>query len=565
MVTNDTIYAWVAFVPGWCGSNLDPFAPEIDSTGGPTSTFEMTGLTASNLYCYAVEAWNGTTPSPLAWVNETYPAVPSNVSVVVGGSYANMTYTAPLGLVEGYELLVYPATTYPWCGFAYNISYVVRPIQNGPGFNAGPVETYLNATGLLPDTSYCGLLSASNYSGDAFAQLFDGISCMPLGCNAIAAQVNFTTAAPSLPGAPTNLVALAATSSEIDLSWTNPSGNLTDTHVYEYAGPSCIGSPIAFWDYGSSVPNLNWGGLAADTTYGFEVTASTNGGEGPPSACANATTTISSPPSAPTGLAATTISDSEVALSWTNPSGNLTDTHVYEYAGPSCIGSPTAFWDYGSSVPNLNWGGLAADTTYGFEVTASTNGGEGPPSACANATTTISAPPSAPTGLTATAISDSEVALSWTNPSGTLTDTHVYEYAGPSCLGSPMAFWDYGSSVPNLNWGGLAADTTYGFEVTASTDGGEGPPSGCANATTLFVDTPWITGSAMHDSGGTRVTSALNLRSLQVYTGVTFILIVTVIPSVAFVSDRDRRPAADDNSWMVRKGGASSLPDGNDP
>ena len=371
MVTNDTIYAWVAFVPGWCGSNLDPFAPEIDSTGGPTSTFEMTGLTASNLYCYAVEAWNGTTPSPLAWVNETYPAVPSNVSVVVGGSYANMTYTAPLGLVEGYELLVYPATTYPWCGFAYNISYVVRPIQNGPGFNAGPVETYLNATGLLPDTSYCGLLSASNYSGDAFAQLFDGISCMPLGCNAIAAQVNFTTAAPSLPGAPTNLVALAATSSEIDLSWTNPSGNLTDTHVYEYAGPSCIGSPIAFWDYGSS--------------------------------------------------------------------------------------------------------------------------------------------------------------------------------------------------VPNLNWGGLAADTTYGFEVTASTDGGEGPPSGCANATTLFVDTPWITGSAMHDSGGTRVTSALNLRSLQVYTGVTFILIVTVIPSVAFVSDRDRRPAADDNSWMVRKGGASSLPDGNDP
>ena len=278
---------------------------------------------------------------------------------------------------------------------------------------------------------------------------------------------------------PTDLLAAPVNSTAIGLTWTNPSGTLTDDHAFEYAGATCSGTPTAF-DLGSVVTSYTATGLTADTAYSFTVAASTSEGEGAPSACASATTG-NIPPAAPTDLVPTVLSDSEIGLTWTNPSGPLTDNHVYEYSDTTCSGTPTSI-NIGSVVSSYSATALSADTPYSFNVTASTNGGQGPPSSCVFATTD-NAPPAAPTGLTATAESDSNVTLAWTNPAGPVTDNHVNEYLGSSCSGTATAI-NIGSVVATYTVTGLSGDTTYSFNVTASTNGGEGPPSSCANATT---------------------------------------------------------------------------------
>ena len=280
--------------------------------------------------------------------------------------------------------------------------------------------------------------------------------------------------ADSPPPAPSDLVATAVSSSEVNLSWVNPSGSLTDNYVYAYTGDSCDGSPFFAYDPGSPVTSIDWTLLSPATTYSWVVTAVSTDGEGLPSNCAFATTYGS-----PTELTATSTSFSAVSLAWTNPSGTLTDDYISAFDGGSCSGSPFFVYDPGAPITSLVWTLLSPATTYSWEVTAVTAYGEGPPSNCASATTFGS-----PTGLTATATSFSTVDLAWTNPSGTLTDNYIYAYNGGSCSGSPFFVYDAGASITTILWTTLSSATTYSWEVTAVTAYGEGPPSNCAAAMT---------------------------------------------------------------------------------
>jgi len=285
--------------------------------------------------------------------------------------------------------------------------------------------------------------------------------------------------ADSPPPAPSDLVATAVSSSEVNLSWVNPSESLTDNYVYAYTGDSCDGSPFFAYDPGSPVTSIDWTLLSPATTYSWVVTAVSTDGEGLPSNCAFATTYGS-----PTELTATSTSFSAVSLAWTNPSGTLTDDYISAFDGGSCSGSPFFVYDPGAPITSLVWTLLSPATTYSWEVTAVTAYGLGPASNCASVTTPVAG---APFGLVAAAASDSEIDLSWTNPPGLLlTDSHVYLWDGSSCSGSPIEGTDLGGVYAAYSYHGLVADTTYSFEVTVNSSGTEGPPSNCATAQTYM-------------------------------------------------------------------------------
>src|SRR5207245_209698 len=126
-------------------------------------------------------------------------------------------------------------------------------------------------------------------------------------------------------------------------------------------------------------------------------------------------------PQPPTGLTATTVSTSQINLSWTAPANNggsvITGYKIERSTNGgttwSTIESNTA-----STATTFSDTGLTASTTYMYRVSAINSVGTSSPSNTASATTSsiIDTAPGSPTGLTATTVSSSQINLSWTAP-----------------------------------------------------------------------------------------------------------------------------------------------------
>jgi hypothetical protein len=151
------------------------------------------------------------------------------------------------------------------------------------------------------------------------------------------------------------------------------------------------------------------------------------------------------------------------------------------YDGGSGISLPT--------IQNSNFGFVWAGDGYqtASSVTASMD------DFAISVTYTGGSAPSAPTGLSATC-APSPV-LTWTNPSGTLTDTKV-QY---STNDSSWTTIDVGSSVSTYTLTGLTANTLYYFQVAAVNSGGTSSYSTYAYAYTAAVQTLTTTLSPISD------------------------------------------------------------------
>jgi len=175
-------------------------------------------------------------------------------------------------------------------------------------------------------------------------------------------------------------------------------------------------------------------------------------------------------PTSPSGLMATPVSASEIDLGWTAATG------------PSCGGSVTykvtrngATVATGLAGTTFNDTGLAASTTYTYSVSAVNSVGSSSP-----ITVTATTPaggcsvPTTPTNFTATAVSTSEIDLSWTASTG------------PSCGGAVTynvtrngAQIGSGLAATSLKDTGLASGTAFNYTVAAVNSAG---PSATASA-----------------------------------------------------------------------------------
>jgi YD repeat-containing protein len=137
----------------------------------------------------------------------------------------------------------------------------------------------------------------------------------------------------------------------------------------------------------------------------------------------------SSPPTAPAGLTATSISSARIDLSWSASTDNFA---VAGYKVERCQGAGCSAFSQIATPAGTNYSdtGLAAGTTYVYRVraydNATLNSGY---SNTASATTAVipdTTPPSVPTGLTASAPNSTQVNLSW----NAVTDTGGSGLAG---------------------------------------------------------------------------------------------------------------------------------------
>src|SRR5881409_3258636 len=442
----------------------------VSNSGSTATTYSDTGLAAGTTYTYRVSAINSVgTGSPSSNASATTlavaPSPPTGLTATaVSSSQINLSWTAPNNggsAITGYK--------------------IERSTDGGTTWttivsNSGSTATTYSDTGLAHTTTYTYRVSAIN----------------SVGTGSPSSAISATTLA-VVPSSPTGLGATAVSSSQINLSWTAPADN---------GGSAITGYKIErSTDGGSSWSTLvaNTGitgttysdtGLAHTTTYTYRVSAINSVGTSPPSNTASATTSVVSSP--PSGLAAAAVSSSQINLSWTAPTDNggsaITGYKVERSTDGGTTWS-TLVANTGSSTTTYSDTGVTHTTTYTYRVSAINSIGTSPPSNTASATTPI-ASPSPPTGLAATAVSSSQIGLTWTGPTdngGAVITGYKIERSTDGGITWTTLVANTGSTSTAYSDIGLAHTTAYTYRVSAINSVGTGSPSATASSTTLSV------------------------------------------------------------------------------
>ena len=304
-----------------------------------------------------------------------------------------------------------------------------------------------------------------------------------------------TDASATVPGSPAGLSASADGEKEIDLSWKEPSsdgGSRVTGYRIELSNNGSNWSALEA-DTGSSSTSFTHRGLTGGSTRHYRVSAINSAGVGPPSNTASATTDASATvPGSPAGLRASADGEKEIDLSWREPSsdgGSRVTGYRIELSNNGSNWSALEA-DTGSRRTSYTHRGLTGGSTRHYRVSAINSTGVGQSSNTASATTDASATvPGSPAGLRASADGETEIDLSWREPSsdgGSRVTGYRIEVSDNGSNWSVLEA-DTGSSRTSYTHRGLTGGSTRHYRVSAINSAGVGQSSNTASATT---DTP---------------------------------------------------------------------------
>ncbi|HEV2827379.1 MAG TPA: fibronectin type III domain-containing protein, partial [Pyrinomonadaceae bacterium] len=441
------------------GAGCTTFA-EITTVAANVTSYSNTGLTASTTYQYRVRAYNtggnsGYSNTASATTAMSPPAAPSNLTAsAASSSQINLAWTDNSNNED-----VFKIERCQGANCNKNFTQIAQ---------VGPNVTNYSSTGLGASTSYGYRVRASNVAGDS----------------AYSNKASATTSAitPTPPAAPSSLSATAASSSQINLAWTDNSNDEDGFKLERCQGVGCTNfAQIA--QLGANTTGFANTGLAANTTYSYRVRANNTGGDSAYSNTGNATT-LQTPPAAPSNATATATSSSQINVAWTDNSNNDDGFTIERCQDASCTNF-AQIAQVGANTTSYPDTGLAANTSYRYRVRAFNNGGNSAYSNTANATT-LQTPPNAPSNLTATAVSLSQINLAWTDNSNNEDGFKIERCEGASCSGF-VQIAQVGAGVTTYSDMNLSLLTTYTYRIRAFNSAGNSGYSNTASATTLVV------------------------------------------------------------------------------
>jgi fibronectin type 3 domain-containing protein len=346
-----------------------------------------------------------------------------------------------------------------WTDVSTETGYRVERSTDGTSWTAvattGRDVTTYRDKGLNPTTTYYYRVIATNAGGDSPAS-----------------DVGSATTQTDPPETPTGLIALPASSSEIDLSWIDVS---TETGYRVERSPDGSTGWAAVASTGQDITTYSDKGLAPTSTYYYRVYATNAGGDSLTSSVGSATTQTDQP-GPPTALIAVAASSSEIDLTWTDVSSETGYRVERSTDGMSWNAVATT----GQDITAYSDTGLSATTTYYYRVFATNAGGDSPASDVVSATTQTAAP-SRPSSLTALAASSSEIDVTW---SGVASATGYRVERSTDGSSGWVTVATTGPSVTTYRDTGLSPTTTYYYRVFATNAGGDSPASDVQSAST---------------------------------------------------------------------------------
>src|SRR5437867_3500370 len=192
----------------------------------------------------------------------------------------------------------------------------------------------------------------------------------------------------------------------------------------------------------------------------------------------------------PTGLTATAILRSQINLSWAAPvdnGGSAITGYKIENSTDGGNTWSTIVSNNGSTATTYSNTGLVHSITYTYRVSAINSAGTSSPSDTAS-DKTFDVVPIAPTGLTATAVSSSQINLSWTVPSdngGSAITGYKIENSTDGGTTWSTIVSNTGSTATTYSNTGLVHSTTYTYRVSAINSVGIGSTTNTNFAATL--------------------------------------------------------------------------------
>jgi len=304
-----------------------------------------------------------------------------------------------------------------------------------------------------------------------------GIAIVAFGGISSAIDCSVPTASATLPDPPFDVNAIAVSSTEIDITW---SPNTQEITGYAVERGNADGTSWTYLTTNTHSTGITYNdtGLTPATTYQYHIYAINDNGKTVNDDIGIATTWGA--PDPPTGLSAVATSPTTVNLSWATPTNNG-GTSIIGYKVQrqnACTGSFNVISsNTGNASTIYTDSGLTANTCYNYTVASINTVGTGSTSSTANATThSPFQPPPPPTNLKENTKSTSQIDLLWTAPTGVVTGYKI-EQESPVGNGFGTINANTGNSTTKYSIIGLANATQYNFRVSAINATGTSSPS----------------------------------------------------------------------------------------
>ncbi len=217
----------------------------------------------------------------------------------------------------------------------------------------------------------------------------------------------------------------------------------------------------------------------------------------------------SNPPTPPSSLTATAFSSSQINLAWTDNSNDEQAFKIERSTDGSTFSQISSVTKDITSYQNT---GLNANTQYWYKIRANNTAGDSSYSNTASATTQTGAP-TPPSSLIATASSNSQINLVWTDNSNNEQAFKIERSTDGSTFSQISSVTKDITSYQNT---GLNANTQYWYKIRANNTAGDSSYSNTASATTQAgADTTnpvVIFDSSMPNDGSSLIANSLNVK-----------------------------------------------------
>jgi rhamnogalacturonan endolyase len=446
------------------------------------------------------------------------PPAPVSVTAYPGNNRTLVSWPVTPGATS-YNLLRSTINGSGYTSLATNVS--------GPVCGSGPTNaTYVDNTAINGTTYYYAVQSVNPVNASASSPPSAGVTPS-------------ASAAASSPSAPAGLTATAGDRA-VTLNWSASSGasfytakrstlTLNGGGSFNTLNTITLSNTVTGTSYTDTSPTNG-------STYSYTVVASNSAGSSSDSTAANAVPVGIAPTAAPVTLAATalqTTSAGSITLSWPAVTGAV--GYVVQRATSS--GGPYTLLYTIASLTATNTG-LAANTTYYYQVASTNSGGT-------SAFTTGSAitPPAAPTNVVATA-GAAKVTLNWTAPAGATS----YVIGRSTITGGAYTTIASGVTSTSFTDNSAGNGSTYFYVIAATGAGGTGLNSAEASATpvgvtsliwTGSVSTAWDTATANWLNGAAAATysDGSNVTFDDTATSTTVAISGTVTPNAVLFNN----------------------------